>query len=186
MLSFQLEVGEVKCTKLSSIFLQDPSLASCPGKQKKNKTCFRTPLCLLKSWILGVSVQHLGALSISSSIFIWSVCPLSDGGVLSNQMFLRNRGFACGCMYPKFCAFSFGSGSSTASPPSPAKSPSGWQPKVTPVVSGADLNQDPLLLQRDLLRGYIEQARQANRFDEVEALTSSLRDIELEISRSRR
>ncbi|XP_065183177.1 rabenosyn-5-like [Sycon ciliatum] len=78
------------------------------------------------------------------------------------------------------------SSSQVPSKESKPNSPSGWQPKVTPIVSGADPDQDPLLLQRDLLRGYIEQARKAKRFDEVETLQSSLRDIEMEISRSQR
>lgn len=54
----------------------------------------------------------------------------------------------------------------------------GWMCETHKVVTSFDAQDDPFLMQRDQLRSFIAQARQAKRFDEVHALEESLREIE--------
>ena len=45
------------------------------------------------------------------------------------------------------------------------------------------VNEDPMVQQMNNLRGYIQQAREANMFDEVSMLESNLRMLEEEFKR---
>jgi len=56
-------------------------------------------------------------------------------------------------------------------------SDSGWMGDSF-AVGSVDSTDDPFMLQRQQLMRFIQQARQANRMDEVQALEASLRDIE--------
>ena len=56
-------------------------------------------------------------------------------------------------------------------------SDSGWMGDSF-AVGSVDSADDPFMLQRQQLLRFIQQARQANRMDEVQALEASLRDIE--------
>ena len=56
-------------------------------------------------------------------------------------------------------------------------SDSGWMGDSF-AVGSVDSTDDPFMLQRQQLLRFIQQARQANRMDEVQALEASLRDIE--------
>ncbi len=60
-----------------------------------------------------------------------------------------------------------------------SNSTSGWMCESTALASSVDSQDDPFALQRQRLLEYIQQARKANRMDEVHALEVSLRDIEV-------
>lgn len=45
------------------------------------------------------------------------------------------------------------------------------------------VNEDPMVQQMNIIRGYIQQAREASRFDEVNMLESNLRDLQEEFKR---
>lgn len=55
----------------------------------------------------------------------------------------------------------------------------GWKPAEQNVTSASD---DPMLQQMDIIRGYIAQAKQAQKWDEVNMLELNLKDLQLEYS----
>ncbi len=60
-----------------------------------------------------------------------------------------------------------------------SNSTSGWMCESTVLGTSVDSQEDPFALQKERLLEYIQQARKANRMDEVYALEASLRDIEV-------
>eukprot|EP00118_Oscarella_pearsei_P025388 m.308108 g.308108 ORF g.308108 m.308108 type:complete len:472 (+) comp43385_c0_seq1:31-1446(+) len=66
--------------------------------------------------------------------------------------------------------------------PKAAVAGSGWQPSATRTVAGNMEEKDPLEIQRDVLRNYIQQAKEAGKLDELKALRESLVDIEFQIN----
>lgn len=57
----------------------------------------------------------------------------------------------------------------------------GWTPSETsPYVKNTS---DPMLQQMEIIRGYIKQAKQAQKMDEVEMLEQNLRELQLEYRR---
>ena len=58
-----------------------------------------------------------------------------------------------------------------------SSSSSGWMGDSL-AVGSVDSSEDPFILQKQQLQCFIQQARRANRTDEVQALEASLRDIE--------
>ena len=59
----------------------------------------------------------------------------------------------------------------------------GWKPEGE--TEHASRIADPMLQQMEIIRGYIRQAKQAQRLDEVTMLEQNLRDLQLEYSRQR-
>ena len=57
----------------------------------------------------------------------------------------------------------------------------GWKPEGE--TEHASRIADPMLQQMEIIRGYIRQARQAQRLDEVAMLEQNLRDLQLEYTR---
>ena len=57
----------------------------------------------------------------------------------------------------------------------------GWGP-VNVTMSGSP---DPMLQQMDIIKGYIRQARQERRFEEVELFEQNLKELELEYMKQR-
>lgn len=57
----------------------------------------------------------------------------------------------------------------------------GWKPEGE--TEHASRIADPMLQQMEIIRGYIRQARQAQRLDEVTMLEQNLRDLQLEYIR---
>ncbi|XP_077977542.1 rabenosyn-5-like [Glandiceps talaboti] len=55
----------------------------------------------------------------------------------------------------------------------------GWGPTQVPAGTAAASN-DPMLQQMDIIRGYIQQAREAQKHDEVQMLESNLRELQSE------
>ncbi|XP_006824123.1 rabenosyn-5-like [Saccoglossus kowalevskii] len=53
----------------------------------------------------------------------------------------------------------------------------GWEPTQLPVAASAS---DPMLLQMDIIRNYIQQARNAQKLDEVKMLESNLHELQSE------
>ena len=62
-----------------------------------------------------------------------------------------------------------------------ALSGSGWQPTINPKLDDELEMKDPLEIQRDMLKSYIEQAKAAGRGDELAALREALDDIEYQL-----
>lgn len=61
---------------------------------------------------------------------------------------------------------------------------SGWIPEETSIrYSDKD---DPMVQQMNIIRGYIKQARQAEKFDEVKMLEQNLKDLQQEYLRQQR
>lgn len=54
---------------------------------------------------------------------------------------------------------------------------SGWKPSEDPQRISRSSNADPMLQQMEIIRGYIKQAREAHRTDEVTMLEQNLRDL---------
>lgn len=69
---------------------------------------------------------------------------------------------------------------STASNSSVGK---GWKPEGE--TDHASFISDPMLQQMEIIRGYIRQAKQAHRLDEVTMLEQNLQDLQLEFSKQR-
>ena len=59
----------------------------------------------------------------------------------------------------------------------------GWKPEGK--TEHASRIADPMLQQMEIIRGYIRQAKQAHRLDEVSMLEQNLRDLQLEYTRQR-
>ena len=59
----------------------------------------------------------------------------------------------------------------------------GWKPEGE--TTTASKIADPMLQQMEIIRGYIRQAKQAKKFDEVAMLEQNLRDLQLEFTRQR-
>ncbi|GFO21195.1 Rabenosyn-5 [Plakobranchus ocellatus] len=59
----------------------------------------------------------------------------------------------------------------------------GWKPVEDPQRLSRSSNADPMLQQMEIIRGYIKQAREAHRFDEVTMLEQNLRDLAEEYRR---
>ncbi|KAK7102506.1 hypothetical protein V1264_020714 [Littorina saxatilis] len=59
----------------------------------------------------------------------------------------------------------------------------GWKPEGE--TSNASRIADPMLQQMEIIRGYVRQAKQAQKFDEVAMLEQNLRDLQLEYTRQR-
>lgn len=55
----------------------------------------------------------------------------------------------------------------------------GWKPAESVVTS--DIN-DPMIQQMEIIRGYIKQARDAHKWDEVNMLEQNLKDLQMEYS----
>ena len=55
---------------------------------------------------------------------------------------------------------------------------SGWKPSEVAVTARSQ--DDPMVQQMDIIRGYIKQARQANKLDEVQMLENNLKDLQQE------
>lgn len=59
----------------------------------------------------------------------------------------------------------------------------GWKPEGE--IEHASRINDPMLQQIEIIRGYIRQAKQAQRMDEVTMLEQNLRELQLEFTRQR-
>lgn len=57
---------------------------------------------------------------------------------------------------------------------------SGWSPIVQPAPGNVPDELDPLIIQMDIIRGYIKEARKALRFEEVALLEHNLRELQKE------
>ena len=71
---------------------------------------------------------------------------------------------------------------------SPKKSPvkqvsPGWQPTE---ASHSGPDDDPMIQQMNIIRGYIKQARQAQKWDEVSMLEENLKDLQAEFWRQKK
>lgn len=62
-----------------------------------------------------------------------------------------------------------------------ALSGTGWQPTTNPKPDHELETKDPLEIQRDMLKGYIEQAKQAGKGNELAALREALDDVEYQL-----
>jgi rabenosyn-5 len=57
----------------------------------------------------------------------------------------------------------------------------GWKPdEVTTATGRRGVGQDPMIQQMDIIRGYIKQARDARRWDEVQMLEDNLKELQRE------
>lgn len=54
----------------------------------------------------------------------------------------------------------------------------GWSPSANTGKTITDTSTDPLIQQMNIVRGYVKQARDAMRFDEVASLEAHLRELE--------
>jgi rabenosyn-5 len=58
---------------------------------------------------------------------------------------------------------------------------SGWKPdEVAAASSRRNAGQDPMIQQMDIIRGYIKQAQEARRWDEVKMLEDNLKELQRE------
>jgi len=58
---------------------------------------------------------------------------------------------------------------------------SGWKPaEVTASAGRLNTGDDPMIQQMDIIRGYIKQARDARRWDEVQMLEDNLKELQKE------
>lgn len=53
---------------------------------------------------------------------------------------------------------------------------SGWKP--TEVMPGRNANEDPMIQQMNIIRGYIKQAQEAQKWDEVQMLKENLKELQ--------
>lgn len=53
---------------------------------------------------------------------------------------------------------------------------SGWKP--TEVTPGRNANEDPMIQQMNIIRGYIKQAQEAQKWDEVQMLKENLKELQ--------
>lgn len=57
----------------------------------------------------------------------------------------------------------------------------GWNPELNnSKETSPGKNMDPMLLQINIIRNYIKQARQAHKYDEVKMLEDNLKELEIE------